>query len=350
MRHNFLFIMVVVFGIVSCKDHAVSDSITVDFTPNIPEITVMDVIPLETRDDVLLDQNYKLYPTSDYYVAQDKKQIVIFDRSGRIINTIRPVGRGPGEVVSLINIWADDRSIKILDAFSSRIIEYDYRGNPLNTVTLDFQPTGFCPFNETYLFEFQNGQIGVDVLAVGDRQGNILKRGIELVGANIQYGTERFQLRERHALYLPAHSNTVYRIDDSNEITRAYTFDFGNHWAGPNIVNRFKNPVDAFDLWNYLKENDMIGFLKFKETDEVILLNFERGDGVYNWFYEKASGDQYLIRIHDPEAPLAGSRVLAADGNSFIFGIDAFDYRNYPDLPSLDVSESDNPVLVIGRL
>jgi len=337
-------------GIVSCKDHAVSGSIAVDFTPDIPEITVTEVIPLETRDDVLLDQNYKLYSTSDHYVVQDKKQIVIFDRSGRILNTIKPVGRGPGEVISLINIWADDRSIKILDAFSSRIIEYDYQGNLLNTVTLDFQPTGFCSFNGVYLFEFQNGQMGADVLTVSDQQGNILKQGIKLVGENILYGTEKFQLRDRHALYLPAHSNTVYRIDDSNEITRAYTFDFGNHSAGPNIVNKFKNSVNALDLWNYLKENDMIGFLKFKETDDVILLNFERGDGVYNWFYEKTSGDQYLTRIHDSEVSLAGSRVLAVDENSFIFGIDAFNYRKYPDLPLLDVSESDNPILIIGHL
>ena len=351
-RKKMFILYMSVFGLLACSESPKNEgSILVDLTPKMPEVTITKVIPLETREDALLDDFYHLHSTPSYYVVQDKGKIIIYDKSGKIHRVITPIGRGPNEVLQLVHIFPDDKSIKILDVTSRKIIEYGYDGDYLKSIEIESAPTEFSILNENYLFDFQNGKLhNGHVFALCDARGGTIKTGIGIIAENLIYGTEKFQLRDGYAFYLPSHHNTVYRIDSIGTIDSYYSFDFGRHWPDADIAERYKNSVNVFDFWRHLQENDRIGFLKFKETDDVILLNFERVDAIYNWFYNKNNHDQYLVKMNDTPRSIAGSKVLNVEGNSFIFGIPAFDCQNYPILSELEIEEMDNPVLLIGHL
>lgn len=347
--------MIMAFAVTACGNRATNgNSIVVDFTvTELPEFTCKKIIPLETRQDALLGEYYNLYSTSKYYVAQDKVKIVVFDKSGKIHKVIAPIGRGANEVVSLLDIWPDETSIKIRDAYNFRMLEYDYEGKFVGAMNVDNHPTEFCVLNGEYLFGFQNGSLNDgNVLAVCDLNGAMIQSHIELVGEGILYGSEKFQNGiSNNITYLPSFSNTVYSIDKSKRVEELYTFDFGKHWADKVIVNDFKNSANVFDLWSHLKESGMVGFLKFKECGDIIMLNFEMTDGIYNWFYDKSRGNQYLTKIKDDNIrSVAGSKVLCVDGNNFVFEILPFEYGKYGDLPEMKVDDSANPILFVGNL
>jgi hypothetical protein len=336
----------------SCtKGYVAGDSIKVDFTPKTPNVEFTKIIPLETRDDALIDDFYHMYVTPNYYVAQDKEKIVVFDKSGKIYSTISPIGRGPNEVLILGDVWPDEKSIKVLDVLSNRIVEYGYDGNFQRVIALNKKPTGFSVSNNGFLFDYQTGELDDgNVLAICDESGEIIRTDIGIVAEGLVYGTEKFQKRENYVTYLPSHSNTVYKIDNSRNIDNYYTFDFGIRWADRNTVEKYRNPKDAFAFFQYLQKNDMIGFLKFKEAGDIVSLSFEWKGSSYNWFYNTRNKEQYLVEIGCAERTFAGSNVLAADGNSFIFEIPAMHYSEYPNLPKLPIKETDNPVLLIGNV
>jgi hypothetical protein len=150
----------------------------------------------------------------------------------------------------------------------------------------------------------QQGTDAGNVRIIANMNGSPVKDTIPVTGKGIGYGSYKFQVnKDASVLFLPSFSNTIYKIDKHN-VSPLYSFDFGNHWADREECNQFVNHAskDPFVLWNYLKTNDRIGFLRFTDTAGWIVLNFEKQEKKYNRFYNKDTEAQYAVEYEEKTA------------------------------------------------
>ena len=96
------------------------------------DIADISYIPLETPEGKVLG-NVRLvnrFLTEDDIFLGDG-QIFRFDKTGRFLNTIGKIGRGPGEYTFLHNFCLDEnkRQVYILAGFERKMIVCDYDGN-----------------------------------------------------------------------------------------------------------------------------------------------------------------------------------------------------------------------------
>jgi hypothetical protein len=285
--------------------------------------------------------------TSKYYLLGDDKKIAVFAKNGDFLEVIDAIGNGPNEVLNMSSFWADDQFIYIMDKGKQKILKFDFSSKLIHRIDLENSYKDFARFNESYLFDNQSNNISENVLTIADKDGNIIKEGIQLFGKGINYGKNGFQIQEDYALFLPSFHNTIYKIDKENNISPYYSFDFGHYWATKEECEQFINDKsgDAFALWKYLQKEDKIGFLSYTDSPDFLVLNFEKKDRVYNLFYNKINKKQYLVEYTNKNT-LSKHPVISSEGNNLIIVIQASEYNQIKELPTLPISEEDNPILV----
>jgi hypothetical protein len=248
------------------------------------------------------------------------------------------------------SFYADDHSIMVMDMWKNRILEFDFSGQFLEIRKLNTSHANFVRLRDGYLFDFQQkGTDAENVLIFADINGTTIKDTIKIIGKGISYGSSKFQVKENdHVLFLPSFSNTIYKIEKNN-VSSLYSFDFGSHWADREECDKFVNhhSGDPFALWGYLKTNDKIGFLRYTDTSNWIVLNFEKQEKNYNWFYNKTTEKQYMVEYKEEMAnSLLEHYVMGSEEDEFVTLIPAFEYSQLTGLPELIVSEEDNPILI----
>ncbi|MDR1582937.1 MAG: 6-bladed beta-propeller [Prevotellaceae bacterium] len=343
-------------GLVACTSQDANIGfIRVKFSEaSVPEFAVSKVTRLSSRDDALLGRFYRLKITSQYYVAGDRSKIIIYTKDGNIHAVINALGEGPHEVPDMSFFHADDSSIMVMNMWKSCMLEFDYDGHFLKTTELKVSYANFIRYKDGYLFDIQQrGTDAGNVLLLTDMNGEPVKDTIPVIGRGIAYGSDKFQVsKEDGALFLPSFSNTIYKIDEKN-VSPFYSFDFGSHWANREECDKFvDNPSgDPFVLLKHLKRNDKICFLRFVDTPDWLVLNFEKQEKHYNWFYNKTIGKQHLVEYEENKAnSLLDYYVIGSEGNEFVTLIPAVEYSQLSGLPKLTVSDEDNPVLVCYHL
>ena len=97
----------------------------------------IELIPLETSDDVLIGNLAKINYHQGRYYAFDRKQFVvyIFDNEGEFISEINKLGRGPGEYINLDDMIINPftSNLDLLSPFGS-IYSYSLSGTHMKTV------------------------------------------------------------------------------------------------------------------------------------------------------------------------------------------------------------------------
>ena len=111
-------------------------ALIVDYSSNI------ELIPLETRNDCLVD--YVLQVLSDsvhIYVWDRSNKVFIFNQKGKFIGKIVPKGKGPGEyriISQRIMLFSEQGIICIYDASLRKLLMFNNEGEFLKEVKLDF--------------------------------------------------------------------------------------------------------------------------------------------------------------------------------------------------------------------
>jgi len=120
----------------------------IDISKNYPEKTIMlqdvadiEYIPLETTDDVLLNQYCQISYISDKYIIVYESllsnDIFVFDRKGKIISHFNRKGQG-GEEYSAIwpgGVVFDDKTEEIFVFAPDRIVVYSLNGKFIRKIT-----------------------------------------------------------------------------------------------------------------------------------------------------------------------------------------------------------------------
>lgn len=143
---------------------------TIDVSANYPikEIVLQDIakikyIPLETKDDVLIDNTNLIgYVSEDSLIVCNRSQgdVMIFDNNGKFINKFNHKGQSGMEYRHIINFeyCKNSKEIFISEFLGKKIQVYDISGkyqrslNILDNVSLK----GYTAYNDTLMLGYQN--------------------------------------------------------------------------------------------------------------------------------------------------------------------------------------------------
>jgi hypothetical protein len=344
-------------GILSCSCLTQEDNIiSVNLSTKKHIIsTISDVIFLETNNDFLIDRNYTFYVTSQYYIFGDRKKILIFSKQGKAKSIIQAIGNGPNEVPNIDFFYANDKSVMIMAIGKKQLVEFDFEGKFIQAHPIQDNHFLFACFKDYYLFDNQSKATEKgNVLSIFDKVGKIVNDSIPVIAEGIGYGKDKFQTLEEYSLYLPTMSNIIYKINKSASILPAYRLDFGSHWLDSKKCDEIvaNSGGDAFALWKYLKKNDLIGFLRFRDTQEWLFLNFEKQDKNYNWYYNKISKNQYLTEVDNNNGKKSAPSydIIGVDNNKFLAIVSSDVYLKMENMPQFTLVEEDNPVIIIFEM
>jgi len=97
------------------------------------------LVKLETTEDNLISRIEKIYRIDDKYIVYDSKsnQIFIFDTTGKYLNKISKIGRGPGEYVVINSMMFDsaNQTIIVYDGAAFKMLFYSLDGELKKEVT-----------------------------------------------------------------------------------------------------------------------------------------------------------------------------------------------------------------------
>ena len=142
MNRNFFMVTLLAMVITSCSDKKQEvpqnvvpivvdwDNITekFDYSPLVEDSAL--VVPLETRDDCLIGNIFRLvYQNHKIYVADDLgKAVYVFDETGHLLSKLRAVGNGPKEYLAIEGFAVHNSQLLIYDKMKRKILFYKEDG------------------------------------------------------------------------------------------------------------------------------------------------------------------------------------------------------------------------------
>lgn len=328
-----------------------------------------DIVPLETNKSSLLADVSKIMFEDDFMAIADyrSEKICLFDYNGRHIRTIRYVGRGPKEYISLSEATLDkeNKRFVIFDDMTEKLKFYNYDGTWVGEKKYDLLIKNMTNANgKLYMTQYDtydNQKHYVTTLPVkGDGEAAKiypftapLKTNLSIFGTNISNCGRNVLLSQRF-------DYAIYEIT-GDEVTPKYTVDFGPDHDCTNIVNELGSEQLEKTL---LGSNYVYGITDMLETDRLLIFKTNLSGTM---IYDKQSGQtRYCATIKVGGIPLSTSTTATTENNTdkmvsilkTAHLLSFLSYRNeYKDpmredfLKIMDnLTEDSNPVLMIHHI
>ena len=195
----------------------------------------IELIPLETNDEVLVGRIYKIIEHQHNYYIFDRHSAIycvqVFDEEGKFSHKIGKKGQGPGEYLNIEDIFINPFAghIDFLQPFGL-IFSYDLSGNHIYTshrITNDTLRaiSQFIAISETaYVFYSFGNSPSITLYDMEEK--SILYQAYENQSASMAKPAF-FNYHGRYYFY-PFFDNVVYEIGPSS-LSESYTWDFGKY-------------------------------------------------------------------------------------------------------------------------
>jgi len=114
------------------------------------------IIPLETRDDILMGDIKRIMVYDDTYFILDSRNVIFrFDKDGKFLSKIARQGRGHGEYNDIRSIDVLDDEVYVLSSFEKKIRTYSFDGEFLREIDLN-EPYFDMAVEDSYILLFSN--------------------------------------------------------------------------------------------------------------------------------------------------------------------------------------------------
>ena len=196
----------------------------------------IDLIPLETNNEVLIGRMYQIiYHENQYYVFDDHRTqnlIHIFDETGKFISKIDKRGQGPGEYIRvnemIINPFTGN--IDLLD-HRGDIYSYDLSGNFIKKIRVTdpefLSVHRFVALNEkTYVFYSFFHQF--QIIYYNIEEMKIIHQAYEENSFSSTFSNFSFSYYRGKWYFCRPFDNMTYMLGNDS-LTNAYIWDFGKH-------------------------------------------------------------------------------------------------------------------------
>jgi hypothetical protein len=284
---NFIYILACI-ALCSCKSTSHGESavktISVDFSDMKDSGKEKDlfssykIVPLETNDSCLISEIIKVILWQDRIFILDgylTASVVIFDSSGKWINTISRKGQGPDEYLRVSDIFVDEEEqlLCILCPANQKLMLFDKNGQlqkqeklPNRLIFMEKTSEGYvaCAHNLSTppLYNSNIYTLSSD-FKIKSQHFEIPK---EWESRSSGYNT-KFAKYKSDIYYYPSFSNIVYRISN-DYVSEFYKYDFGKY----NFPEEWKSAQHHFSSNRDIQaENRYIQSVRsFTETDDNI--------------------------------------------------------------------------------
>ena len=211
----------------------------------------IELIPLETRDECLLDVPGYLFSSGVImnndlilvsYTSNNDDKLYSFDRTGKFLKQIGRRGQGPGEYHSFFSFsFSSDNSSIYLFCANSKILEFDVNGKFIHSLTIpkiEGKELGRSSYAGNNLFVGHRQYTGENKYnyCLYDRDGNIAKCFPNHIFFNrvdkrrsISYDFTLYPVRVDDRMYLKEYVNdTIYCLINSF-MQPAFVFELGKY-------------------------------------------------------------------------------------------------------------------------
>jgi hypothetical protein len=226
----FVLFMILFLGY-SCKDK--SKTLLKEFNIKISHvddslqsaIKSYTILRLDNQPDAYIQSTSKFIFTDKYmlFKNESKQSIIIYDKSGKYINSISKKGRGPGEYTYISDFMFDEKSREIIICDLDRLKKYSFSGDFLSEQKFDSRISKILKMDNGNLVSEKglptdNPQTNFHLRILSDKL-DVLDKRLPIVpsggpGFGIEGQTYRTALNKDYAYFFSYTGDTIYHISD----------------------------------------------------------------------------------------------------------------------------------------
>ncbi|WP_170179755.1 6-bladed beta-propeller [Flavivirga rizhaonensis] len=375
-----LFTIVLLLCFSSCKkivnelDNVNLEHIKVDIQEKYPEgdfkeyFSSSKIIALETTERSIFSKidRISLHKDKIFILDRNTDAVLIFSNTGKFLNKIQYIGKGPMEYISLHDFTIDENR--------GHIILYTDRPYKLITYTIEGQ---FLKEEKIKGFYFNMGFKDNNLfLLVKEKKDKMFleynletqakKRFVDLNEKDEFFFNLVIEspniIRSKNVFISQLYSETIYEYD-GNEVKPKYFVDYGEQKAPDNIINKFEKNYQG--LYEYITENNYgFGISNFRESKDYVTFNFYNNMIViYSKVLKKSKAFSFFENEND-QLPFYNYFAHDGDDNKIISIYPAIEFKDQmsiykkeikpwdkiPDyIKEIDekLSSNDNPLLIV---
>ncbi len=263
-------------------------------------------VPLQTSPESLLKRIDAIKIQNDIMYTFSNGNVYVWSEKGKLIRKIGKQGRGPGEMLYLIDfaLSPDGKKIAILDNYRERIFMFDKNGNLLESKKIDPRyATNLC-WTQSNKFIFYSNYVTKEskkcTFFLTDSNWKNIKQLLPInpneLGNCIDSG-DNFPTYGNRQYLRKSLDDMIYELTPQDELVPRYrvTFDKGN--IDTEKLKKYDH--NCLGLASEMKKNKLRSIVGFNETEHYYIIRYTIGEDVSTNIVLK--NDHQQIRIqHRP--------------------------------------------------
>ena len=334
-------------------------------------------IPLETKFGCYISSVMRFDLDDKHIVVTSNERIILFDRTGKLINSFGHQGRGPGEYTEIRDVHLMPGKDEILVVSKDqRILIYDFLGNSTADINGMFIRSNVIPLSGDLFASYLGklASIQPSQIIIFNRGGDILSNYLPFKFTMNMVSAISFVNSERKDVYYinPAYCYDIYQVGPGDSFVKKYSFNIGDSGVDTDIMNseNIRSDRDIYKQFgpkftelsmltitsNTFSFNGPIMKTKIKTGKRFINretghVKFMEWDSLGHYGYlegfpiglERSSFGEYFIAIKEAIDILDVMDKLNTDQVKALSR-----YQGFNSIKSL--TENDNPVLVLYKV
>jgi len=276
--------------------------------------THIELIPLETNDDVLIDgrrgPTFTFYNNRYYYADTpigSNCVVYVFDEAGNFIFKLDKTGQGPGEWQRFDKMVINPitENLELLNGFGLLFI-YDLQGNHVKTIKVTDSDLlavhDLVAINEkTYVFISYFHQ-PYKIIYYDLENMKILHNEYEEERFENHFGGNPFSHYNEQWYFHRVFNNEVYKLG-SDSLIKAYSIEFKNYINNIKSIDydalrqRMREPEGRYALRD--AANNFYGLYYLHQNNMYVLVQIRKGEEFYNLMYDKSKQKGKFIENFD---------------------------------------------------
>jgi hypothetical protein len=227
-----IFFMTLFLGY-SCKNN--SQTLLREYNININQVSdslqsaikSYTILRLDNQPEAYIQSISKFIFTDQYllFKNESKQSIIIFDRSGKYINSISKKGRGPGEYLYISDFMFDEKTREITICDQDRLKKYSFNGDYISEQKFDSRVSKILRMDDGNLVSEKglptdNIQTNYHLRILSNKLEVLAKRLPIIPSGGPGFGLEgqtfRTALNKNYAYFFSYSGDTVYHISGNN--------------------------------------------------------------------------------------------------------------------------------------
>jgi len=293
------------------------------------------LIPLETRDDILIKSILSLIEKNDLFIIGHDNKCSIFDQNGKYLCNVGQRGEGPHEYTYLSNLWITDDYIFLVDGGKKKIQCFSYEGLFQKEISFPASYSEVQPLSGNKILGFYPRLHGTEEIKfdIFDETGvlrSIPNEKLYKEGnfVSMYYNETTAYSYQNDYCFIEMFSDTIFTVHEDKDMQARFFFDLGDY--RPDIEKRYTETNPRANIWANMMHVHPIG-----ETISYLFFEVSKNEGLFYW-------DKKASRLHHALFTVPES-IQTEDENFKIISVSA---DNRKVLGWVNPETDDNPIIV----